>query len=307
MLSLYVLLSAVLVFGSTISVDDYGAVGDGITDDTASIQSALNALKLNGGVLNFTSGKTYIISGGLDLLYYPADKSYLIQSSGKVKAVIKIKDGTGNSCGTWGMRLYDSKNITISNICLDGNRQTRNPQDETSGTSLLFIYKNCNGTRLNGLLLINSVMDAVYITAVESDSSTFMTDFEMHNCVLGNSYRNNMSIIRGKNFKIIGCEFHNASGAYSASWLQTSDLVVTKDVWHNIAVTYDGSVTKLYLDGNEVASEAASGLLSTSSSYLYIGSYSGNTYSFNGIIDDVKIYEYALSADDIKNYYNLTE
>jgi concanavalin A-like lectin/glucanase superfamily protein/pectate lyase-like protein len=211
-LSWYLLLSASLVLGTTISVDDYGAVGDGATDDTANIQSALDVLKTNGGILTFTSGKTYIISSGLELLYYPADKNYLIQSSDKVKARIKIKDGTENIWGKWGMRLYDSKNITISNICIDGNRQTRNPQDETSGTSIIHIYKNCNGTRLNDLLLINSVMDAIYITAVESDSSTFTTDFEMRNCILSNSYRNNMSIIRGQNFKIIGCEFNNANG-----------------------------------------------------------------------------------------------
>jgi len=211
-LGLYLLLSTSLVLGTTISVDDYGAVGDGTTDDTVSIQSALDTLKTSGGILTFTSGKTYIISTGLDLLHYPADKNYLIQSSDKVKAIIKIKAGTANVWGTWGMRLYNSKNITISNICIDGNRQARNPQDETSGTSIIYIYKNCNGTRFNDLLLINSVMDAIYITAVESDVTTFTTDFEMRNCVLSNSYRNNMSIIRGQNFKIIGCEFNNANG-----------------------------------------------------------------------------------------------
>jgi parallel beta-helix repeat protein len=212
LLLLHLFLSTSMLFGITISVDDYGAAGDGTTDDTTSIQSALDVLKTNGGTLNFTSGKTYIISSGLELLYYPSDKNYLIQSSDKVKAVIKIKDNTAITWGKWGMRLYDSKNITISNICIDANRQTRNPQDETAGTSTIYIYKNCNGTRLNNLLLINSVMDAIYINAVESDSTTFTTDFEMRNCILSNSYRNNMSIIRGQNFKIIACEFNNANG-----------------------------------------------------------------------------------------------
>jgi hypothetical protein len=209
---LCVFFNASLGFGVTINVDDYGAVGDGITDDTNSIQTALDYLKTNGGELNFTSGKTYIISSGLELLYYPSDKTYLIKSSDKVKATIKIKDNTSITWGTWGMRLYDSRNITISNICLDGNRQNRSPQDETSGTSLIYLYKKCDGTKLNDLLLINSVMDGIYITAVESDPTTFIADFEMHNCVVSNSYRNNMSIIRGENFKIVGCEFNNANG-----------------------------------------------------------------------------------------------
>lgn len=42
-------------------VDDFGAVGDGATDDTSAIQSALDSLT-TGGVLRFTPNKTYIIS-----------------------------------------------------------------------------------------------------------------------------------------------------------------------------------------------------------------------------------------------------
>jgi len=39
-----------------VSVKDFGAVGDGVTDDTAAIQAALSSLELVGGVLHFPSG-----------------------------------------------------------------------------------------------------------------------------------------------------------------------------------------------------------------------------------------------------------
>lgn len=45
----------------TIRVDDFGAVGDGVTDDIAAVADAIDALKAagSGATLEFTSGKTY--------------------------------------------------------------------------------------------------------------------------------------------------------------------------------------------------------------------------------------------------------
>ena len=45
-----------------INVKDFGAVGDGVTDDTAAIQSALDAVPLSGGTLYIPSG-TYAFTG----------------------------------------------------------------------------------------------------------------------------------------------------------------------------------------------------------------------------------------------------
>jgi hypothetical protein len=52
---------------STVSVKDYGAVGDGSTDDTAAIQAAINALATSsGGTLVFTPGY-YKVTGTLSV------------------------------------------------------------------------------------------------------------------------------------------------------------------------------------------------------------------------------------------------
>jgi len=196
------------------TVEDYGAKGDGVTDDAGAIQVALDALKRYGGEIKFTSGKTYIIGRGLSMNYFAKNKHYLVTTTGKEKATIKIKNGTPISYGYWGLFLVASQNITIKNLRLDGNRDTRNPIEEKADVYLLEIRNKCDGLRLYDLELVNSVMDNIYVSVSgdESDTTKWTTDFEMYNCILKNGYRNNMSIIRGMNFKIIGCEFNNANG-----------------------------------------------------------------------------------------------
>jgi hypothetical protein len=47
----------------TVSVKDFGAVGDGLADDTVAITNALSYLaSVNGGILNFEKGKTYLLT-----------------------------------------------------------------------------------------------------------------------------------------------------------------------------------------------------------------------------------------------------
>ncbi len=201
---------------SQINVDDapYNAVGDGNTDDSAAIQQAINDLRTNGGTLQFTSGKTYL-AFGINLYHFSDTQTYIIKSSSVQPAILKIPDGTPIGWGNWGFRIYNTKNLTIQNLIFDGNRITRNPIDEISGSYLLQIEQNCNGLRLFDLELKNSVMDNIYIDAYTTTNEgvdPIMTDFEMRNCILENAFRNNMSIIAGENFKIIGSQFIHANG-----------------------------------------------------------------------------------------------
>ncbi|HNY04671.1 MAG TPA: LamG domain-containing protein, partial [Candidatus Woesebacteria bacterium] len=76
--------------------------------------------------------------------------------------------------------------------------------------------------------------------------------------------------------------------------------------WHHIGFTFDGSTKKSYIDGRFVGEQTGiSGTLVSSFAGRRIGQFGTNaTYFLNGYLDEVKIYDYALSQDEIKREYN---
>lgn len=76
------------------------------------------------------------------------------------------------------------------------------------------------------------------------------------------------------------------------------------DKWYYVAVTYDGSQIKLFIDGAEEkgSSKSQTGEIDASGNNCCIGASAGQ-YPFNGIIDEVRIYNRALSESEIKESY----
>jgi chitodextrinase len=70
--------------------------------------------------------------------------------------------------------------------------------------------------------------------------------------------------------------------------------------WTHLAETYDGSTLRLYVNGAEVASTAGAGSILTSTGDLRIGGNSIWGEYFDGRIDEVRIYDAALSAPQIQ-------
>ena len=68
-----------------------------------------------------------------------------------------------------------------------------------------------------------------------------------------------------------------------------------------MAATYDGTTQRLYVNGTQVASSTVSGSIQTSSSPLRIGGDSIWGEYFNGLIDEVRVYNRALSPAEIQN------
>ena len=69
--------------------------------------------------------------------------------------------------------------------------------------------------------------------------------------------------------------------------------------WTHLAVTYDGSTLRLYVNGIESTTRALSGPIATSGGALRIGGNALGTEWFNGRIDDVRVYASARTPSEI--------
>jgi hypothetical protein len=79
---------------------------------------------------------------------------------------------------------------------------------------------------------------------------------------------------------------------------------LTANTWTYLAVTYDGAAMRLYVNGVQVASRAQTGAIATSTNPLQIGGDSIYGQYFAGRIDEVRIYNRALSAAQIQSDMN---
>jgi len=76
--------------------------------------------------------------------------------------------------------------------------------------------------------------------------------------------------------------------------------ILSAGVWYHGALSYDGSTIRLYLDGTEEDSFSESNLTAPSSSYyVQIGRQISGERCFDGVLDDVYIYDRVLSAEEI--------
>ena len=71
------------------------------------------------------------------------------------------------------------------------------------------------------------------------------------------------------------------------------------NAWTHLATTYDGANVRLYLNGALAATRAATGSITVSTGALQIGGNSVWSEWFKGLIDEVRVYSRALSADEI--------
>ena len=71
--------------------------------------------------------------------------------------------------------------------------------------------------------------------------------------------------------------------------------------WRFVAATYDGSALRVYVNGTQVGSAAASGPIATSAGQLSIGADSVWGEYFAGLLDNVRIYNRALSVSELQS------
>lgn len=103
---------------NSVKINDFGAIGNGVNDDTDAFNSAISYLsKRGGGTLDLEVGKTYLVSGGIEPI------SNLTISG--ARSTVKLKTGASQ-----GIFYYNSATtltgFNLSDIILDGNNVVQN-------------------------------------------------------------------------------------------------------------------------------------------------------------------------------------
>ena len=134
----------------------------------------------------------------------------------------------------------------------------------------------------------NVIGSGVAAVAVKEDSNS---GYGIN--ILGSNYANGIN--NGLEF-FIG----NGSGIYDALASTSLDL----DVWYHVAGVFDGSQVHLYINGNLADSSNAVVSISHNTRVFSIGGRSSfSDRFFNGLVDEVRIYNRALSADEVMQHY----
>lgn len=94
-------------------------------------------------------------------------------------------------------------------------------------------------------------------------------------------------------------------GVNNMSGTGPKSSLITLGQWYHFVFTWNGSVSKFYTNGIETGSFAWTKSAGTRSTNMKIGkAVDGVVYPFNGLIDEVRIYNRALSATEVLNMYN---
>jgi hypothetical protein len=118
-----------------------------------------------------------------------------------------------------------------------------------------------------------------------------------HNCWLGKG--DNAYAIKHQSGNYI--EFFIYDGAWNSAQYSTN-LTSLNGEWHHMAGTYDGSQLRFYLDGQLEVTLAHASTIGTATHPVTIGENSQATGRFfDGLIDDARIYNKALTLEEIQD------
>jgi hypothetical protein len=201
------------------------------------------------------------------------------------------------------------------------------PMDETSGQ----LVKNVASTK-SGIATGTTVTTGYsgnarsfdgssdYISVADTPSLDGMDQLSLSTWVKVNSFSSQTVVPIGKDVNSVSYRINIApSGQLSFvvatsnnSWYSTGTVVdssvsLTTGKWYHIAAIYDGSRVRIYVNGQltGTGSQDISGNILNSDSEVHFGkSSSANIDYFNGMLDEVRVYNRALSADEILLQYD---
>ena len=100
--------------------------------------------------------------------------------------------------------------------------------------------------------------------------------------------------------------FQNEQSGGASSFLTAPDNAISLNAWQQVAITKDGATETLYINGVQQSSRTNGNTNTPTNNNAFIGFWFSSTDAdrfFQGRIDDVRVYNRALSAAEVRMLY----
>lgn len=262
-------------------IKDFGAVGDGITDDTLAIRAAIAATPAYGTLVFDTCAVNYLV----DATSY-AEHVFLLDQPitiiGEAQSLVKLKNNSNlNHLGYGAIIRGDSANITIDGVQVDGNFANNPPvSPSTVGSHAIYLSLPASSGKTEANFVVKNcqVSDSGFSSILVSGASP--TD-QAVGCSIVNNLINggredgiHMSYVLGGIIdanRVIQNRFHSIhvyTDCYHISvtnnYIENSATPYSGETLRGICIGHDapytGTVQDVSVVGNHVYFDVADGL-----------------------------------------------
>jgi hypothetical protein len=206
---------------------------------------------------------------------------------------LNLSSPSSNLVGAWG--FDEPSGSTVSDSSGKGNTGTITGATRTTGG------------KVGGALSFNGTSD--WVTIPDSNSLDVTSGVTMEAWVrptaIGSAWRAVMLKEQAGDL-IYALYAGDSKGRAAADVFTTADkglsgtTATPLNAWTHLAATYDGTTLRIYVNGVQAASKPVSGTIRTSTGVLRIGGNSIWGEWFAGLIDEVRVYNTALTAAEIQ-------
>ena len=285
------------------SLQGYDTVDGGVlVNDTAFLRIGSDWLgseptNFNGTIDDIRFYSKNLSVSEIESLYYGEKSSSLILKTAP-------SNGLVNNSGLVGEWHFDRKDGSNSSIAIDTSGNGNDGVVDGAGAS--------NDGRFKESYIFNGISDEIKVD--DDQSLNFSeTGFSIFSWIKTDVLDKTQEIINKGDSSATGKGIHFyisnddlISVVYNSSGHKTDNLHANSidTNWHHVGMVLDLSNNNLTLwfDGNLVSEDVCNGF-NESDADLYIGIYKTGVFSFNGTIDEVKIYNRSLNTDEIQSLY----
>ena len=219
-----------------------------------------------------------------------------------------VKDGLVLNVDAGSRLSYSGSGTTWSDISGNGNNGTlTNGPTYSSANSGSIVFDGVDDKVIvpyNSNLNPSNVTISVWFKRTSATNYGHFAGLPASNISWGNPYVSyGIEFIGTTDQPSLVLGFSNNTFSYTTATASASTAV---GLWVNVVGTYDGSFSKIYVNGQLITSNAETRTLLTTSANFVLGTETQGTsgYPLNGNISNTQVYNRALSAAEILQNYN---